>query len=411
MSTYNNSLRFYKGYYKGIDWSKKSDDPDNARLFANRNKELADSTLPDREDELPFSYSIPEGHCFDLETTYPGLLLGSGITHGSGLLGEIKLGFYLDHTTGLPVIPGSSVKGVLRSVWPLGFKHAATKEKDDAQRKKLLAEKAAWVAEYLQTKLKIIGPGQDWDSNAIEALEAWLFGNYEAGAKVGPMPGRTIFHDALPVSAARVRIKGAYTDQYLASDFITPHKHPLRNPVPIQFLKVLPGVVFRFQFNLMPYKNDKHQLSVEAIRLLFKSILRDIGIGAKTNVGYGQFIEPQPKPPPEQRQAANRSLGSLLPDTGYSKGHEGEKPILPIYSLYPSAGDTIELHGIIKEPKKENQPNRVTFLTEPKNLIQGYKHKKLDSFSPGDIVKMKIRLHPQKSNVVEEILNVEPYKP
>jgi len=410
MSTYNNSLLFYKGYYKGIDWSQKSDDKNNADCFAARNKELTDSSLPVREEELPFGYAVPEDHRIELETTYPGLLLGSGIAHGSGLLGEIKLGFFLDHTTGLPVIPGSSVKGVLRSVFPLGFKHSAAKEKDP-ERKALLIEKAESVTEYLQVLLQDIASGQDWGAQAIEALETWLFGSYETGTKVGPMSGRTIFHDALPISAARVMVNGAYTDQYLATDFITPHKHPLRNPIPIQFLKVLPGVVFRFQFHFVPYKENGRELGIEAMRRLFESILLDIGVGAKTNVGYGQFVEPRPKPPPEKRRAASQSLGDKLPDTGPGRGQKSGKQGPPLHSLYPKAGETIVLYGTIKEPKKENQPNRIIFLTEPNNLIQGFKDEQLNAFTPGDIVKITIRLDAQRSNVVDEILNVEIFKP
>lgn len=407
MSNYNNSLQFYKKYYDGVNWSRGSDDKDNAAHFAKRNEELINSTLPEREKELPFAYDIPGEHCIDLETTYPGLLLGSGITHGSGLLGEIKLGFFLDHTTGLPVIPGSSVKGVLRSVFPLGFKHAAKKEKD-SKKALLLQEKACWVKEYLQLKLQAIIPEQNWDSYAIEAFETWLFGSYETGVKVGPMSGRTIFHDALPLSAARVKINEIYTNQYLATDFITPHKEPLKNPIPIQFLKVLPGVVFRFQFHFEPYNKDGQEvLSTENIRDLFKAILLDIGVGAKTNVGYGQFIDPRPKPPPNQRRTANQVLGQALPRPERQSIKEAGKRTPTPYKFYPKAGDIIELYGTIKKPNKENQPNRITFITEPENLIQGYKHDKLNAFKPNDTVKIKIRLHAQKSNEVAEILNVE----
>ncbi len=406
MSNYNNSLLFYKKYYDGVDWSKKSDDKDNSNHFAERNLELTNSTLPEREEELPFGYTMPEEHCIDLETTYPGVLLGSGITHGSGLLGEIKLGFFVDYTTGLPVIPGSSVKGVLRFAFPLGFKHAAKKEKD-SKKKAALLEKAGWVTEYLQAELNEITPDQSWDAPAIEAFETWLFGSYETGMKVGPMSGRTIFHDALPISAARVKINEVYTSQYLATDFITPHKEPLKNPIPIQFLKVLPGVVFRFQFHFEPYKKGGQEvLSVENIRGLFKAILLDMGVGAKTNVGYGQLIEPRTKPAPEQRRAANRSLGQILPSTKTTiRGKEQPKP----FTLYPKEGETIELHGTIKKPNSENKPNRITFLTEPKNTIKGYKDKKLNDFTPGTIVRVKVRLKAQSRNEVEEILSIEPY--
>src|ERR1035437_1606321 len=52
-----------------------------------------------------------------LYTTYPGLATGIGTMHETGEEGEYKLGLAFDHTTGLPFIPGQSVKGLLRSVF------------------------------------------------------------------------------------------------------------------------------------------------------------------------------------------------------------------------------------------------------------------------------------------------------
>ena len=51
------------------------------------------------------------------------------------------------------------------------------------------------------------------------------------------------------------------------------------------FVKVLPNVTFRFDFEL----KDSDLLKKEGKLLLFARILSDIGIGAKTNVGYGKF--------------------------------------------------------------------------------------------------------------------------
>jgi CRISPR-associated protein Cmr6 len=72
--------------------------------------------------------------------------------------------------------------------------------------------------------------------------------------------------------------------KFLDSDFITPHKDEFKDPIPLQFLKVLPGVTFCFQFILRDGKLEKGKKLD-----LFKRILLDLGIGAKTNVGYGKF--------------------------------------------------------------------------------------------------------------------------
>lgn len=96
---------------------------------------------------------------------------------------------------------------------------------------------------------------------------------------------RCVFYDAM--------ISGYNNEKgILGLDYITPHLNPLRNPNPIQFMKVLPEVQFRFQFRI-PDKIvlKSGEVSKDNILALFKTILMEIGIGAKTNVGYGQLVE------------------------------------------------------------------------------------------------------------------------
>lgn len=166
-----------------------------------------------------------------LKTTYPGLLLGSGYSHDTGLEGDFKLGFYFDYTTGLPIIPGSSIKGVLRSV----FKH-------EDYIKELLGKEGLVIKELEQ--------------------EIFDFGD--------------TFYDA-EIETEYKRIFG--------EDYLCPHdENPLKNPTPLKFLKVLPGITFRFQFKL-----EDGLITAKEKNELFRKILLDIGVGAKTNVGYGQF--------------------------------------------------------------------------------------------------------------------------
>ena len=98
---------------------------------------------------------------------------------------------------------------------------------------------------------------------------------------------RDIFYDA--------QIVGDYSEMgILGFDYITPHPDPLKNPNPIQFLKILPNVELFFCFKLNETqirKSDGSQIRVpKELKLdLFKIILTTVGIGAKTNVGYGQL--------------------------------------------------------------------------------------------------------------------------
>jgi CRISPR-associated protein Cmr6 len=190
-------------------------------------------------------------HSFELTVIYPGLLIGSGIPHESNTEGEFKIGFSFDYTTGLPVIPGSSVKGLLRSA----FQQA----------------EGEYIRYLLDKK-----PSID-----IGALEREIFEGetiVHGEKKVIPLYKRDIFFDAVMIKVSNSQ------DKFLAEDYITPHRSPFEDPVPLLFLKVLPRVTFLFQFRLHP-----GIISAEQKKVLFEHIIRDSGIGAKTNVGYGKF--------------------------------------------------------------------------------------------------------------------------
>jgi CRISPR-associated protein Cmr6 len=199
-------------------------------------------------------------HSFELTTLYPGLLTGSGYSHGLSSDYDAKIGFYFDHTSGLPMIPGSSVKGVLRSLFGLPFGH----QKDPYCKRK---------EEMIRS---LLGRGEDFD---VRMLAEAIFEGTVEGKSLG-MYKRDVFHDA------RVT---ATSGKVLADDYITPHGDPLKNPVPIRFLKVPGGVTFTFAFRLVDTRVGEETVTAAEKEELFFQLLQFHGIGAKTNVGYGQF--------------------------------------------------------------------------------------------------------------------------
>lgn len=200
-------------------------------------------------------FKIKDALSFTLKTTYPGLIIGSGYNHptreiGSNDVSDFQLGFYFDHTTGIPVIPGSTVKGVLKNVFP---------KKDEAIEVKL-------------EKIKYINSIVAKDNLIQENNWETLFNKED------------IFFDAY--------ISGIPSDgKIFAEDYTTPHKDIFKDPIPIRFLKIAPGVIFCFQFILNDscFKNTQKITANEKLNL-FKQILLDFGIGAKRNVGYGDLI-------------------------------------------------------------------------------------------------------------------------
>ncbi len=212
----------------------------NGKYFKKLNKKICAYEMGD------FEYSNLGNQSFTLTTQYPGLALGLGYGHEIGAMGEFKLGFSFDYTSGLPIIPASSVKGMLRSAFPCKKIHKSPK---------FMSEKESYIKSI-------------WEDNFIDidALEKELF------------EGKEAFFDAIIDS----KHKGK---RIVGDDSITPHgTNPLRNPKPILFLKVLSEITIKFEFLLVGDKNIQ-----EKKLNLFKKILIDFGIGAKTNVGYGQF--------------------------------------------------------------------------------------------------------------------------
>lgn len=227
MSDANIGWLFYKDYFNGLDYTDLSSTSNETNI----NKKVA-RIVGQKFEEI--QNEILGSTRFQATTTYPGLILGSGNAHEiPDVKGQAILGFHFDYTSGLPVIQGSSIKGVLRSA----FKHP----------------------EYIKSLL-------DDEDVDVEILESDIFVNAD------------IFYDAEIIKA------DAY-DRILGDDYITPHNDPLKDPIPLRFIKVLPDVTFLFQFELsgdgLLSKHDKEKL--------FRDILSDLGVGAKTNVGYGKF--------------------------------------------------------------------------------------------------------------------------
>lgn len=206
--------------------------------------------------------SLPENvaNChFELTTCYPGLITGIGISHSSGQKNEAKLGLSFDHTTGLPFIPGSSVKGLLRSIFP-------------GPRKDNEKERCDFIREKMERRLS---------NDEIKILCVEIFGS-DNKDKNNHIQGGDIFFDAFPISAK---------DGLLDLDYITPHTgSEFIEPTPIQFMRIKPEVKYRFSFKLTPTKlSETVIVEPDDKEKLFKAILTTVGIGAKTNVGYGQL--------------------------------------------------------------------------------------------------------------------------
>ena len=202
----------------------------------------------------------------------PGLLIGSGLAHGlPGSEEDVKTGLQFDYTSGLPVIPGSSVKGVIRSAFTTIKEDKEQSNEADAEKLNYIKSLIADIPEFSSLVL---------EDNDILELGNQMFNHGD------------IFADALLVGYGTRMKQHGPVKQVLTEDYITPHTGgPLAQPIPIKIVKVAPGVTFAFCFKFNETKIGAKVVSASMKKALCAAILQDLGVGAKTNVGYGVLKE------------------------------------------------------------------------------------------------------------------------
>ena len=234
---------FHKEYFDGLELLREKGA--QTHTVEERNQAVFSFAFP-KADLFAGLRALPDFHSFQLVTTYPGLLIGAGNPHDAKLDAAVKLGFSFDYVTGLPYLPGSSLKGMLRSRFP---------GKYDGEEK---TDREILISAYLGR--------EDIDA---EDLETKIFN------------GGDIFLGAFPAD---------WPDGMLSMEYITPHKD-FQDPVPISLLKIKPNVCFEFGFLL----SDGTITAAQKCDL-FRELVMESGVGAKTNVGFGRMVSPESRP-------------------------------------------------------------------------------------------------------------------
>lgn len=185
-----------------------------------------------------------------------------------------NVGIHADRTTGLPVIPGSAVKGAV-STW------------------------ACWESHF---------------EEADGSFRPFTETSVQRSRFVDPHQAFRILGDNAPsgsTAAGEIVFIGAWPEQppVLGWDIVTPHHDPTgksRDPVPNPFLCIEAGTTWHFALLAQPRgeTRDYPGLLDTAQRWLTEG-LEQSGIGAKTAAGYGRFM------PPAAWIAATKSAGDL----------------------------------------------------------------------------------------------------
>lgn len=267
----------------GSDWLKvKEKQLDEAKKLNDNDKETLKS-LAERQSIL--AATMPADALLRLEA-----LSTAPFTTGLGNEHPLENGFAFLNPYGLPYLPGSGVKGVLRQ---------AARELASGD----WGETHGWTTAPLPSS-----------TDRLSMFDA-LFGRESKDGDTDHWRGALQFWDVMP------QIKG----DCLAVDIMTPHQghyyqnspaagsatpHESGQPIPISFLTVPPGSGFSFHVHCD--RSHLHRLAAELaanerwkelLTAAFHHAFNWLGFGAKTAVGYGAMTQdPQAAAREQQRR-------------------------------------------------------------------------------------------------------------
>lgn len=170
-----------------------------------------------------------------------------------------ETGMILDRNTGLPYIPASSIKGVLRLSQAINCADADGNVDENDKR----------IVKYFGTT-----------SEAQEAKR-----------------GQLVILDAYPEKVPKLNrdIMNPHFGKYYSGE----NRQPVEteSPVPIKFLTIKEGTTFVFRCAFMPLDNKtlseaKRQEIQNDVIKMFKTAFETVGFGGKTSIGYGRFKMP-----------------------------------------------------------------------------------------------------------------------
>jgi CRISPR-associated protein Cmr6 len=218
------------------------------------------------------------------------LALVSRLLVGHGTSSASDIGLTVHHTWGVPIIPGSALKGLLAhyvdaTYGPTG-PHQKPWEQQGDERSRAGYQGVTRRGSRIQR-----GPGDVYRSlfGAPDAHEDDVM--REHGFQAGTSAGLVTFHDALYVPDS---VAG---NKPFAADVLTVHQtsyyDPSRNtfpndydsPKPVAFLTVRPGA--RLLFALSGPADW-----TELAERLLRDALDHWGVGGKTSAGYGRLLAP-----------------------------------------------------------------------------------------------------------------------
>jgi CRISPR-associated protein Cmr6 len=230
---------------------------------------------------------------------------------GLGKKGSLEVGFTF-HRYGFPYLPGSSLKGLARIYGlleiALGVESIVKNKIEKTPLSKLDEILSLDDAKKYEEEIQTYQPNAD----TLQMVEAFrlVFGTTDTAGKV-------VFFDAIPSEFPKLELdimNPHFPDYYKDMGNKEPTVYPTnwQSPIPIKFLTISPGSVFRFAIGWRnsPHDNEKNESKwngwfkgeqikketdpntprlIKLARRWLQGSLLELGAGGKTNAGYGYF--------------------------------------------------------------------------------------------------------------------------
>ncbi len=228
---------------------------------------------------------------------------------GLGAKGVLEFGLTLDHVTGLPIIPGSALKGICRAYAllviaaqigvPVLTPAEVQKRKNEKKEKhpswlQMLDVALTAEDEAIEESLKPLAAFNVSHARLYGLREARLF---RAAFGSNERAGKCVFYDAFvsglpPIHPQRSTL--------FRLDVMTPHfseyyrseggqaPHDADKPNPVSFLTISEGTLFDFAIGLRRPTDEARLAQQQALEWL-KLALTELGVGSKLAAGYGVF--------------------------------------------------------------------------------------------------------------------------
>lgn len=301
---------WFERYYSGYDtsWEKVDETArgewlkDCARKNIGGNSRLKDNALHLR---LLATHRKGQARVFRTESQF---VTGLGNAH------PLENGFLWHPTLGMPYLPGSAVKGLVRALVEIAYEGS--------------------------------------DKGAL--LKRW-FGTEEKG-DVAEHCGQFIFMDALPVAPCdlHVEVMTPHMGQWYAKGGSKPlaaeaQPGDWHSPIPVQYLVARN---LSLQFIILP-RNADAALELESVWSALESALDWLGAGAKTAIGFGRFL-PDEKEEKALQKRASELNAALQESSARANASEHGLLVLDMQKAFEKLPanckpGTAEYEGIMKQ--------------------------------------------------------------